>query len=143
MDRNQREDEAARPARRLTFRAAGRTEEFFDRLQTHYRECRRKDVDAEADLRVIMDDGTLFDTGTAKLKNVSATGALLTDVKLSKGAYPSRGFSLEIALRSGGYKGIGFLASPVRFVPEQGGIGVKFEEIFVASGTARSPLGGT
>ena len=120
------------PTRRLTFRAAGRTEEFFDRLQEHYRECRRKDADVEADVRVVLEDGTEFDTGTARVKNVSPTGALLADVKLSKGAYPAGKFCLELTMRSGGYQGIGFRATPVRFVMEQQGIGVKFDEIFVA-----------
>ena len=131
-DREQGRDS---PTRRLTFRAAGRTEEFFDRLQTHYRECRRKDADVEADVRVVLEDGTEFDRGTARVKNVSPTGALLVDVKLSKGAYPAGKFSLELALRSGGYQGIGFKATPVRFVMGEQGIGVKFEEIFVTGDT--------
>ncbi len=120
------------PTRRLTFRSAGRTEEFFDRLQEHYRECKRKDSDVEADVRVVLEDGTEFDTGTTRVKNVSPTGALLADVKLSKGAYPAGKFSLELTMRSGGYQGIGFKATPVRFVMDQQGIGVKFDEIFVA-----------
>jgi hypothetical protein len=120
--------------RRLVFRAAGRTEEFFDKLQAHYRECRRKDVDAQADIRIVLEDGTVFDTGTALVKNVSATGALLVDIDLEKQAYPSSAFTLEMLLTGGGYKGILFKATPVRFVPEQGGIGVRFDEIFVGSG---------
>ena len=125
-------------SRRLTFRAAGRTEQFFDRLQAHYRECRRKDADVEADVRIVLiggdSDGTEFDHGTAHVKNVSPTGALLADVKMSKGAYPAGRFYLELTMSSGGYQGIGFKATPVRFVPEQHGIGVRFEEIFVTGG---------
>ncbi len=120
--------------RRLVFRAAGRTEEFFDRLQAHYRECKRKDVDAEADIRVFLEDGSEFDTGAARLRNVSPTGALLVDVKLAKGAYPTGPFSLEIDIRSGPYRGISFRAEAVRFLPDQDGIGVRFEEIFVSAG---------
>ena len=121
------------PVRRLVFRSAGRTEEFFDRLQAHYRECKRKDADAECDVRLVLEDGSEFDVGTARLKNVSPTGALLVDVKLSKGSYPAGAFTIEIRLRSGPYRGIGFRADPVRFVPDKGGIGVRFEEIFVSS----------
>ena len=121
------------PVRRLVFRSAGRTEEFFDRLQAHYRECKRKDADAECDVRLVLEDGSEFDVGTARLKNVSPTGALLVDVKLSKGSYPAGAFMIEIRLRSGPYRGIGFRAEPVRFVPDKGGIGVRFEEIFVSS----------
>jgi hypothetical protein len=125
--------------RRLIFRAAGRTEEFFDKLQAHYRECKRKDVDAEAQIRILLADGSVFDTGTAHVKNVSATGALLVDIELSKRSYPSSGFSLELVLTTGGYKGITFRATPVRFVPEQSGIGVKFDEIYVSAGDEKTP----
>lgn len=126
-------DRGGPPIRRLAFRSAGRTEEFFDRLQAHYRECKRKDVDAEAEVRLVLEDGSEFDVGTARLSNVSPTGALLVDVKLSRGAYPAGPFSLELRLRSGPYRGIGFRAEPVRFVPDKGGIGVRFEEIFVST----------
>ena len=125
------ESEQDSPGRRLTFRAAGRTEEFFERLQAHYRECQRKDADVEADVRIVLEDGAEFDRGTARVKNVSPTGALLADVKLPKGVYPASRFSLELTLRTGGYQGIGFRATPVRFVMEERGIGVKFDEIFV------------
>ena len=113
-------DSGGEPIRRLVFRSAGRTEEFFDRLQAHYRECKRKDTDAEADVRLVLDDGSEFDVGTARLKNVSPTGALLVDVKLSKGSYPAGPFTLELKLRSGPYRGI--------------------EEIFVAA-EKRDPAG--
>jgi len=121
------------PVRRLVFQSAGRTEEFFDRLQAHYRECKRKDADAESDIRIVLEDGSEYDVGTARLKNVSPTGALLVDVKLSKGSYPAAAFTIELRLRSGPYRGIGFHAEPVRFVPDKEGIGVRFEEIFISS----------
>ena len=133
-DSSAQSEQAGGPMRRIVFRAAGRTEEFFNRLQAHYRECRRKDVDAEADIRVFLEDGSEFDTGAARLRNVSPTGALLVDVKLAKGAYPTGPFSLEIGIRSGPYRGISFRAEPVRFLPDQDGIGVRFEEIFVSAG---------
>ena len=121
------------PMRRLVFRAAGRAEEFFDRIQAHYRECRRRETDAEADVRIVLEDGSEFDSGVARLRNVSPTGALLVDVKLSGGSYPTGGFHLELSLRSGPHRGIGFRAEPVRFVPDQRGIGIRFEEIFVSA----------
>lgn len=127
------------PMRRLVFRAAGRIEEFFDKLQAHYRECKRKDIGVEASLKICLDDGTVFDTGSAHVRNVSATGALLVDIKLAKGSYPSAGFYLDLSLTGGGYKGIAFKATPVRFVPEQSGIGVKFDEIYVSAGDENAP----
>jgi hypothetical protein len=127
------------PSRRLTFEAGEGSEEFLDRLQAHYRECRRKDVDAVAQLRVLVEGGREFDRGTARVRNVSATGALLVDVRLEKGGYPTVPFSLEIRLGGGAYSGIGFTGTPVRFAAEEGGIGVKFDEIFVSA--FRRPAG--
>jgi hypothetical protein len=132
-------DDEKGPMRRLVFESAGRTEEFFDRLQAHYRECKRKAADAESEIRLILEDGSEYDVGTAHLKDVSPTGALLVDVKLSKGSYPAATFMIEILLRSGPYRGIGFRAEPVRFVPDKAGIGVRFEEIFVSSGRQSKP----
>ncbi len=129
------------PSRRLVFRAAGRTEEFFDRLAAHYRECERREIDAEADIRIVLPDGTEFDTGTTRIGNVSPTGALLVDVELAGGAYPTGSFSLEIRLRFGPYKGIGFRAEPVRFEPDRHGMGVRFREMFITPHTAETPTG--
>jgi hypothetical protein len=125
--------------RRLIFRAAGRVEEFFDKLQAHYRESKRKDVDVKTAIRIILDDGSVFDSGTARIKNVSATGALLVDIELSKGSYPTKGFTLEVELLSAGYQGIAFKATPVRFVADQGGLGVKFDEYFVTTRGETAP----
>lgn len=105
--------------------------ELLEHLRTHYRECRRKSVDAEVELKVVLEDTSEFDSGTARIKNISPTGALLTGVELERGVYPVGPFSLEIGIRSGAYEGIVFRAVPVRLVPEQHGLGVKFEEIFV------------
>lgn len=112
---------------------------LLEHLRTHYRECRRKNVDAEVELKVVLEDTSEFDSGTARIKNISPTGALLTDVKLERGVYPVGPFSLEIGIRSGAYEGIMFRAIPVRLVPEQHGLGVKFEEIFVHVAGSEAP----
>ena len=39
---------------------------------------------------------------------------------------------IQVRMGSGPYEGIGFRCSPVRFVPEEHGVGVKFEEIYVS-----------
>lgn len=129
-----------RPAPRLggngtvgktVFHAAQRSIEFFDHLRTHYREARRTSVDIPVDLKLRLADGTIFDSGTARIVNLSPSGALLTQVTLCRNCYPTQGFKLEIVMRGGEYEGIGLEARPVRFAAE-GGLGVKFEEIFVA-----------
>jgi len=114
------------------FQAAVRSAEFFDHLRAHYRETRRTGCEIPAAIKIRLEDGTLFDAGTAMVKNISPSGALLTNVSLSKACYPSGGFKLELVMRGGDYEGIGIEARPVRFESKSGGLGVKFEEIFVA-----------
>ena len=115
------------------FQAAERAAEFFDHLRSHYRETRRNRVEIDADIRLLMDDGTLYDEGSAKVCDISPSGALLGDIHLPKDAFPASPFRIEIVLRSGNYEGIGIHAKPVRFVQGERGMGVKFEEIFVAA----------
>ena len=113
------------------FKAAARSKEFFDHLQAHYRECKRRQVDVDADVKLILEDGSVFSTGTAKVKDVSPSGALLADLVLDKEGYPVGEFTIEMRMRSGNYDGIGFRCKPVRFVAEEKGVGVQFQEVYV------------
>jgi len=115
------------------FRAAGRSAEFYDHLRVHYRETRRSDADIDASVKVILKDGAVWDTGTAKVINISPSGALLAEFCTTKKTYPVAPFKMEMVLSGGDYTGIGIEARPVRFEFEHGGLGVKFEEIFVAA----------
>jgi len=115
------------------FQAAGRAAEFFDHLRTHYRETRRTSVSIKARIKILMPNGSVFDSGKATVKNISPSGALLADVKLPKGSYPIGPFKLEVLMDGGDYDGIGLEAVPVRFEHKANGLGVKFSEIFVTS----------
>lgn len=121
-------------ARRMSFQVAEKSGEFFDRLRAHYRECRRKDVDIEATVELFLSDGTFFDKGGARVANVSASGALLTDVSLRGESFPTGPFHLHVTLRGGDYKGVSIKCKPVRFVPDRSGVGVRLDDIFVAVG---------
>jgi len=118
---------------RNVFRAAERTPEFFDHLRAHYREARRTEVEIIADVRFLLADGTVFDTGVAMIRNVSPSGALLSRLKLCKNAYPMQRFSVEVIMRGGAYEGIVIHAKPVRIEFETGGLGVQFEDIIVTA----------
>jgi len=118
-------------ARRLSMHATAGGD-FLDRLRAHYRECKRKDVDIEADVQVYLPDGTYFDKGTAKVTNVSASGALLTDVHLKGECFPSGQFVLHVTMRGGQYNGVTIKCKPVRLVPDRTGLGVRLEDIFVS-----------
>ncbi len=116
---------------RAVFQAAGRSAEFFDHLRVHYREARRTEVRIECSIKLRMKNGDAHDTGTATILNVSPSGALLGEIKLGKKCFPVGPFLIDIVLNGCDYEGIGIEAKPVRFDAETGGIGVKFEEIFV------------
>ncbi len=121
-------------ARRMSFQVAEKSGEFFDRLRAHYRECRRKDVDINARVELYLADGTFFDKGTARVANVSASGALLTDVVIKGESFPTGPFHLHVTLRGGDYEGVSIKCKPVRFVPERSGVGVRLDDIFVSVG---------
>jgi hypothetical protein len=114
------------------FHAAERAAEFYDHLRAHYRESKRVPVEIEASIKVLLLDGTVCDAGSAVVLNVSPSGALLGKVRLTRGQWPVQPFKLEMIMKSGDYEGIGIEAKPMRFEHAFGGIGVKFEEIFVA-----------
>jgi hypothetical protein len=115
------------------FEAAERAAEFLDHVRTHYRETRRTDVSIPAQIRLLTESGALYDAGSATVRNISPSGALLADVKLPGLSYPVVPFTLEILMCGGEYSGIGLEAVPVRFEPKFHGIGIKYSEIFVAA----------
>ena len=115
------------------FHAAERSVEFFDHIRAHYRKSRRAPVEILAEIKLLLMDGTVYDSGDAKVLNVSPSGALLGNVILPKKSYPVEQFRLELVMKSGDYEGIGIEARPVRFEHEHGGIGIEFEEIFVSA----------
>ncbi|MCZ7645744.1 MAG: hypothetical protein M5U26_10740 [Planctomycetota bacterium] len=115
------------------FRAAGRSAEFYDHLRAHYRETRRTPVEIPAEIRLLTEDGALYAFGSATIRNISPSGALLADIRIDKDAYPVKPFKFEIVMKGGSYDGIGLEARPVRFEPQFRGLGVKFDEIFVTA----------
>jgi hypothetical protein len=123
---------APAPAPKSVFQASARTAEFFDHLRAHYRESKRAPVEVNASMKILLMDGSVYDSGTAVVLNVSPSGALLGKVKISGNCYPVQPFKLELVMTGGEYDGIGIEALPVRFEHEHGGLGVKFQEIFVA-----------
>jgi hypothetical protein len=115
------------------FRAAEQSAEFQDHLRAHYRETRRVAAEIGAEIRLLLNDGRLYDQGTAVIRNISPSGALLGDVHLPRDSFPAAAFRVELRLRGEPYEGIGIHARPVRFEPGLRGLGVQFEEIFVAA----------
>jgi hypothetical protein len=118
---------------RRVFKAAADSAEFFDHLRAHYRDTRRTCVEIDCDVRLVLSDESTFDAGTAVVRNVSPSGALLASFELGKGCFPAQAFKVLLVLKGGEYHGIGIEATPVRMASEVGGLGVKFNEIFVSA----------
>ena len=126
-------DQARGPANSAVFQAAERAAEFFDHLRTHYRETRRTSVEIPARIKLLLENGSVYDAGRATVKNISPSGALLTNVRLPRACFPVAPFRFEVLMEGGDYEGIGIEAVPVRFEHAHGGVGVKFAEIFVTA----------
>ena len=124
-------------ARRVSMRATA-SQDFIDRLRAHYRECRRKEVDIECDVQLHLQDGTHFDNGTAKVTNVSASGALLTDLRLKGESFPTGQFVMHVTMGAGEYNGVTIKCKPVRLVPDRTGLGVRLEDIYVSLSDAET-----
>jgi len=120
------------PETPMVFGAAAKSAEFSDRLRAHYREARRIPVEIPCTLELVMADGDVFDSGKAMLRNISPSGALVAGFELSGGCFPAALFKIRMVLKGDPYNGIGIEATPVRFMTGTHGIGVKFDEIFVA-----------
>ncbi len=118
------------PNRRV-FSAAVNSAEFFDHLRAHFRETRRTRVDIDCEIKLIFGDGTVFDSGTAIVRDFSPSGAFLASIKTVKSCYPAAPFKILMTLKGGGYNGIAIDATPVRMGSELPGLGVRFDEIVV------------
>jgi hypothetical protein len=116
----------------LIFSAAAKSAEFSDRIRCHYRETRRMPVEIPCSVELVLMDGTVFDSGTAVVRDVSPSGALLASFVLVFGSFPASLFKIRMVLNGEPYAGIGIEATPVRFAMGTHGVGVKFDEIFVA-----------
>jgi hypothetical protein len=116
----------------MVFGAAAKSVEYSDRIRAHYREARRIAVEIPCTVEIVLMDGSIYDSGTAVLRNISPSGALVSSFNIPGGNFPAALFKLRMVLKGDPYAGIGIEATPVRFAAENYGIGVKFDEIFVA-----------
>ena len=105
---------------------------LIDREQPHYREFRRREVDIPADVQVYLPDGTWFDRGTARIANISASGALLVNLNLAGRRIPIERCILQLVMRGEPFDGVAVRCRPVRPVPERAGLGVRLDDILVS-----------
>ena len=114
------------------FSAAAKSVEFSDRLRNHQRETRRLACEIPCSVEIVLMDGTVFDSGSATLMNISPSGALIAGFDMQAGTLPGEQFKVRLVLEGDPYSGIGIEATPGRLAIGTFALGVKFDEIFVA-----------
>jgi hypothetical protein len=84
----------------------------FARLKfSHRRLDDRRPTDLRARLTVCLKDGTMYDRGESRLMDLSAGGARLTDLVLTRGALPVRPFHIFLD-----FDGCQLKSRPVRII---------------------------
>ena len=91
---------ASEQTRDRVFRAAETLGYDFGTIRRPFkREHGRSEVNAAAEVTVTLEDGTVFDSGVAVVRNLSVGGALLSDIRLTRQVLPLRNFSILVKFR--------------------------------------------
>jgi hypothetical protein len=92
----------------------------------------RQGSDFTVHFRILLEDGQVFNRGTATLTDVGPGGALLTGFSCARDAFPARSFTMAFKILSGEFEGVEAVCTPVRFSYSPSfGIGVRFESLSV------------
>jgi len=106
---------------------------------THVRVTPRRAVKLPADLALYLGDGSLFDRGRALVREVSFTGALLSEVSLARGVLPASPFRVVLRIKKG--EGIDLTGRVVRLLHgAELDLGVKFLDLEPAAQAALGRL---
>jgi transcriptional regulator with XRE-family HTH domain len=103
----------------------------FGRLRNiHRRRAERKDCEIPVLLRIdLTDDNSVFDTGTALVRNLSPYGAFLTSIKMNKNVIPLLPFAISVEF-DGLLKGLSVKARVIRLnAAEAIQMGIDFFEV--------------
>jgi len=105
----------------------------------HRRTCSRKQVKIQADVVFYLEDGSLFDRGKAIVREISLSGALLSDVTLPRRVFPAAPFRAVLRIRIG--KSHEVAGRVVRLLHGAGlQLGIKFVELAPAARAALTKL---
>lgn len=92
----------------------------------------RNSTDFPVNFRIILEDGRIFNRGTAKVADLGPGGAMLSGFSCARDAFPTRNFSIAFKVNAGEFEGVEAVCTPVRFsFTPSFGIGVRFESISV------------
>ena len=86
--------------RERVFKAAEELGYNFKQIRRPFRRMYgRVELRAEGNVVIVFKDGEVFDKGDAIIRNISAGGALITDLQLTKGVLPLRKFSIILRVK--------------------------------------------
>jgi transcriptional regulator with XRE-family HTH domain len=119
--------------RKKVFKAAEELGYNFTQIRRPFRrEYGRADVNAEGTITIVFKDGEMFDKGSATIRNISAGGAMLSEIKLPKNVLPLERFSIILRVKEiDDLEDLVGECEIVRFLDldEQAVIGVRFVSI--------------
>jgi transcriptional regulator with XRE-family HTH domain len=93
----------------------------------HIRKNPRKEVSVPLEVSIYLDGGRLFDRGTAQMRNVSLSGAVLSGIILPQQSMPLQPHTIGIRLLEGPLKGTEIMGRPVRFTRVTEGLALAIE----------------
>ena len=90
---------ASEATKERVFRAAEILGYDFTTIRRPFkREYGRTELSCQAEMTITLEDGTVFDSGTAVVKNLSVGGALLKEISLPKQVLPLQNFTMLIKI---------------------------------------------
>ena len=93
--------------------------------ETNRRRFPRINTDWPAEISIYETDSTArFDTGSARIANISLGGAALRGLQLERGALPARPFTFNVHVTGGEAEGVAARCRPVR-IDTRGGLGLR------------------
>ncbi|MHC5054157.1 MAG: PilZ domain-containing protein [Planctomycetota bacterium] len=91
---------ASEATKERVFRAAEILGYDFTTIRRPFkREYGRTELNSPAEMTITLEDGTVFDSGTAVVRNLSVGGALLKDINLPKQVLPLQNFTMLIKIK--------------------------------------------
>ena len=100
------------------------------RRNSDKRKDERKKINLRVDVTLLLKDGTVHDSGTARIRNLSLSGALLGELQTNTNLIPVQPFTARLTIQQGSLKGVILEGEFIRF--ESNGhvdFGIRFEKL--------------
>jgi hypothetical protein len=102
-----------------------------EEIGRYAREYARRKVSIPTQITIRLPNGRKFSEGTARIKDISLKGALLSNIKVKRNVIPAGKFYIELSFKSRKYSGVHARCMPVRFGTGRSfELGVKFVDLW-------------